>query len=221
MSLLQKIPSAKLMLAAVFTFASFPLATLAARIELLHFRFSFLILIFAALVSFILLVISVLKLSRAQQGEGKPLIIAIALTLIPLAVMGSNVIKVKQHPFIHDITTDFNNVPEFIAAKKDRKPEDHATEYEGEAISTLQQQGYPDLKPLMLDLPTSDALAKAESLVKERGWDILATQSENLPFTIEAVVTSALFGFKDDVIVRIREENGQTRLDMRSMSRQG
>ncbi len=46
--------------------------------------------------------------------------------------------------------------------------------------------------------------------------------NETLPFTIEAVDTSLLFGFKDDVVIRIssHKEAGSL-VDVRSMSRQG
>jgi uncharacterized protein (DUF1499 family) len=40
--------------------------------------------------------------------------------------------------------------------------------------------------------------------------------------TIEAVVTSRLFGFQDDVVIRVRPDGtGASRVDMRSKSRDG
>ena len=38
---------------------------------------------------------------------------------------------------------------------------------------------------------------------------------------IEATATSLLFGFKDDVVVRITDDMGVTRVDVRSKSRVG
>jgi uncharacterized protein (DUF1499 family) len=38
---------------------------------------------------------------------------------------------------------------------------------------------------------------------------------------IEAVDTSLLYGFKDDVVVRIQDAGDSTRVDVRSMSRVG
>ncbi len=38
---------------------------------------------------------------------------------------------------------------------------------------------------------------------------------------IEATVTTTWFGFKDDVVIRIQSDGGETLLDMRSKSRLG
>jgi uncharacterized protein (DUF1499 family) len=38
---------------------------------------------------------------------------------------------------------------------------------------------------------------------------------------IEATATSLFYGFKDDVVLRIKARDGGSRLDMRSMSRVG
>ena len=40
--------------------------------------------------------------------------------------------------------------------------------------------------------------------------------------TLEAVVTSRLFGFQDDIAIRVRpDSDGTSRIDMRSKSRDG
>ena len=51
------------------------------------------------------------------------------------------------------------------------------------------------------------------------GWEIVASNAAI--GVIEATATTTLFGFKDDVIIRLTAANGGTRVDMRSASRAG
>ena len=51
------------------------------------------------------------------------------------------------------------------------------------------------------------------------GWEIVSV-SEN-EGRIEATATTFWFGFKDDVVIRVREDSGGTRIDLRSVSRVG
>jgi uncharacterized protein (DUF1499 family) len=51
------------------------------------------------------------------------------------------------------------------------------------------------------------------------GWEIVAADSA--AGRIEATATSAWFGFKDDVVVRITPEGDGSRVDVRSVSRVG
>ena len=51
------------------------------------------------------------------------------------------------------------------------------------------------------------------------GWEIVLADKTN--GRIEATATTALFGFKDDVVIRLTESEGGTRVDMRSASRVG
>lgn len=221
MNLLQRLPAHKLQLAALITLVVYPLAILAARLEIWHFRNSFLLFIFAALIGFAVLVFSVLKLAKSAEGEAKPLVVALIATSMPLAFLGNSIFKAQNHPFIHDISTDTVNPPALVAATKDRVEGDHATEYEGEAIASLQKQGYPDLVGLKLALSPEDVFKMAKGIVQESGWALLAENSEELPFTLEAVDSTLLFGFKDDVVIRIQSADNGSLVDVRSMSRQG
>jgi len=51
------------------------------------------------------------------------------------------------------------------------------------------------------------------------GWDIVAQDAS--AGTLEATATTALFGFKDDVSIRLSADAGATKVDMRSVSRVG
>ena len=51
------------------------------------------------------------------------------------------------------------------------------------------------------------------------GWDIVARAPAE--GRIEAVATSAWFGFRDDIVIRIRPDGGGSKVDIRSKSRDG
>ena len=51
------------------------------------------------------------------------------------------------------------------------------------------------------------------------GWEIVAAVPEE--GRLEATDTTAWFGFKDDIVIRITPEGEGSRLDIRSMSRVG
>lgn len=227
MSALQKVPAIKLQWIALLLLAIYPIAIAAARLDIWHFRNSFLLFVVAAVAGFVVLVISVLKMSRGDRQDSKALVISVAATLIPLIFLGSNIVKAKDFPFIHDISTDVANPPMLMAAKTDRVDGDHGVDYQGPELAALQKAGYPDLAPLTLSDAPEKVFARSLSIIVGNGWDVLAKSNQQLPFTIEAVDTSMLFGFKDDIVVRIQQapvsEGGKplTVVDVRSMSRQG
>ena len=61
--------------------------------------------------------------------------------------------------------------------------------------------------------------SRALIAVDNMGWELVATAPES--GRIEATATTFWFRFKDDVVIRLREEDGQTRVDARSLSRVG
>jgi len=63
----------------------------------------------------------------------------------------------------------------------------------------------------------STVLAAVQAEMQDAGWQIIDVSQNR----IEATATTRWFGFKDDVVVRLSEEDGATRVDMRSASRLG
>lgn len=220
MSVLDKVPAQKLMLVAITLLAVYPLAVIAARLELWHFRNSFLLFIVAALASFVLLAIGLLKLSRGEKKGTLALVVAIIATLLPLSTLGSYVYKAQKYPFIHDISTDVEDAPQLKAAAKVRLETDHSVEYLAAEVAALQQKGY-NLAPLIVGQNPMNVFNTAKALMAGKGWDLLAHESLKMPFTLEASHTSLLFGFTDDIVLRIQATEKGTQVDMRSMSRVG
>ena len=74
-----------------------------------------------------------------------------------------------------------------------------------------------------IPLPPAQAFARAEAAARAMGGDIVAVSPQDL--RIEATDTSLLFGFKDDVVIRVAAladvSTASSRVDVRSLSRVG
>ncbi|MFP2769344.1 DUF1499 domain-containing protein [Oceanisphaera sp. KMM 10153] len=128
-------------------------------------------------------------------------------------------------PAIHDISTDTTEPPTLTAAARLRGAGDHSTDYEGEALARQQAATWPTLAPLVLPYPPAQVHRRVQALITQRGWTLTANGERQL----EAVAVSRLFGFRDDVAIRLRPVENEpgahtgvyTRVDMRSASRVG
>ncbi len=127
--------------------------------------------------------------------------------------------KAQALPRIHDITTDTEKPPSFVAILPLRKDAANPSEYGGPEIAARQRSGYPGIGPAILSLSANDAFQKALSTAIKMGWQIVdANQAEG---RIEATDTTFWFGFRDDVVIRITPERSGSRIDLRSVSRVG
>jgi len=78
----------------------------------------------------------------------------------------------------------------------------------------------PDIQPLVLQVTAEQAFTRALTAVRDLGWNVVSDDRE--AGRIEAVDTTFWFGFKDDVVIRVREVSaGSARIDVRSKSRVG
>jgi uncharacterized protein (DUF1499 family) len=122
-------------------------------------------------------------------------------------------------PPIHDITTDLADPPKFVRVAALRKSDDHPAAYDGPKVGEQQKAAYPDLAPLLLKAPRDKVFAAAQVALASMGLEVV--EADPAQGRIEATATSMLFGFKDDVVVRISSDAGVTKLDARSKSRVG
>jgi uncharacterized protein (DUF1499 family) len=121
-------------------------------------------------------------------------------------------------PHIHDISTDTANPPRFVAVLPLRAGAPNTTGY-GPDVAAEQRAGYPDIAPLLLDVPPAQAFERAQHVARTMGWDIVAVAPQDR--RIEATATTLLFGFKDDIVIRVAAQGSGSRVDMRSLSRVG
>jgi len=130
------------------------------------------------------------------------------------------VVKARSLPLIHDITTDTADPPEFVAALDLRQEGENDAAYAGEEIAAQQREAYPDIAPVMAPEAPDEAFARAQRAAEAMGWAL--TDVNRAEGRIEAVDTTFWWGFKDDIVIRVREaEGGGARIDIRSASRVG
>jgi hypothetical protein len=156
----------------------------------------------------------------AFRGPPAPLLATIALGLVAAGVPWFWRHRAEQVPPIHDITTDVRNPPKFVAVLPLRAKAPNPVAYGGHEVAEAQEKAYPDIRPLSLPaVPPGAAYARALAAVRAEGWELVAADSAD--GRIEATATTAWFGFKDDVVVRIQPDGAGSRLDVRSLSRVG
>jgi uncharacterized protein (DUF1499 family) len=122
-------------------------------------------------------------------------------------------------PAIHDITTDLEHPPGFVDVLPLRANAPNPASYGGAAVAAQQRAAYPDLTPLIIELPPAQVYALALAVARDMGWGIVAAVPAE--GRIEATDTTFWFGFTDDIVVRITPVEGGSRIDVRSVSRVG
>jgi len=170
----------------------------------------------AAYVATLGLVVSVIGavLSRpgARQRGLLLSLLGVAASLPVVAIGVQWEYATRTYPPINDISTDTDDPPVFWDMP-------NPTEYPGAETAALQRVAYPDLAPLILTVAPDRAYALALELVRDKGWEIVADEPKDS--RIEAVDRSFLYGFKDEIIIRIAASDGGARVDLRSRSRIG
>jgi len=154
--------------------------------------------------------------SRSAQG--------LVLVILGLVLAGAIYVPLKMKstaesvPAIHDISTDTANPPVFVALMEARKAAANGADYDP-ADAAEQQKAFADIQPFMSDKPPAEVFEKAKKVATDMGWEIAAAEPND--GRIEATDTTMWFGFKDDIVIRVRPEGEGSRVDVRSVSRVG
>ena len=191
------------------------------RLGLWEFRFGFSMMRWAVYlgVASAGLALLFLIIPGTRRGQAVWLLSALVIGLVVSYVPWSNLRQARSVPPIHDITTDTQNPPHFVAILPLRAGAPNPHGYDGEEVARQQKEAYPDIEPYRMNASAEDAYKNALTAAKEMGWEIITTAPE--AGRIEATATTLWYGFKDDVVVRISEDNGGSVIDVRSKSRVG
>ena len=154
-------------------------------------------------------------ISRRWALAGVAAVVGLAVAAVPWNLQRA----ARSVPPIHDITTDLQDPPQFVAVVPLRAGAPNPHEYLGGAVSDAQRAAYPDIQPLVLPVPPEQAFDRALAAARDLGWEVVA--SDRAAGRIEATDTTMWFGFKDDVVIRVQAQAGATRIDVRSKSRVG
>jgi uncharacterized protein (DUF1499 family) len=192
------------------------------RFDLWHFRTGFVILRYATFGGFAVLVLALIGTIMAQAKHLKAPrttgLVGLALGIIISGPPLYQYYLATHVPPIHDISTDLLNPPTYVAVPPLRAKDDNSLEISADT-QKKQAEAFPDLKSDLVAVPPEQALSRAEKVAKAMGWEIVAVDPK--AGRMEATATTLLYGFKDDVVVRITPEATGSRVDVRSASRVG
>jgi hypothetical protein len=211
---------------AVFSLAATILAIIIVRSGLLEVR--------PALATFAgALALSVIALLLAFAAfvviwrEGLPgmgyALTAIGIGLALLAYPSYLGIQAYRLPWIYDITTDPIDPPRFEALARIRPRDANPIIYAGLSAAEHQRNAYPDVESLEEDASPLAAYDAVLAVIAKRRWNVVARRppERGREGRIEAVARTAIMGFREDVVVRVRADGEGSRIDMRSSSRYG
>lgn len=145
-------------------------------------------------------------------------IVSLAMLSWPLAFLPT----MQNLPMINDLTTDSASPPQFQKLAGARGPKQTAYPVR---FAKLQAEAYPDITPIEIERSDEEAYDAVIRAVKN-GLKLKTVREEppngsGQPGYIEATDRTLLFGFYDDVSVRVRGDQNHARIDVRSASRVG
>jgi hypothetical protein len=155
---------------------------------------------------------------------------AMAISLLLLAYPAYLGIKAYRLPWIYDITTDPIDPPRYEALARARPRDANPLAYSGLYTAEQQRIAYPDIGPLGTTATPQAAYKAALTVMNKHKDSFLAPYWRVIDAReptgardgrIEAVAYSSMMGFRDDVVVRVREDPDGARIDARSSSRYG
>jgi len=171
------------------------------------------------------LLFGLIGLVRTAAPERRPVrpkaVAGLVLGLLVACPVGFTMWRWTSMPYpdINDITTDYDNPPEFV------KPPDMAADsmkYDRSKFQPVQSKEYAKLDPLRLDEKPEDAFAKVKTAAGTYpGWVIVFVDPGTR--TVEGIETSYLFRFRDDFVIQVRPgpDANSSLVEMRSRSRDG
>ena len=200
-----------------------PIGALGHRVGLWSYQSGFLLLGGGALLAISTAiggVVGLLLTLQAGRAEGRRrLVIGLLLGGAVVLLLGLELGNARTAPPLHDVSTDVGDPPGFDKAIALRGGDANPLDYDIAANAAKQQSAYPYLRSIRTNRPVESSFDRAIDVLRSMRLDIVNTDRDD--GVIEAVATSFWFGFKDDVVVRVRPRGEGATVDMRSASRVG
>lgn len=169
----------------------------------------------AVVLLLLFIVLAILPAFKSYRGD----IFKRGLLLLPGVVLLAGVLAGQGDiPAIHDISTDTLDPPTFTAAEEMRGDGANPLTIKPESIAA-QIASYPGIATIRNSEALEKNYDKAISTATALGWDIYHQDRQS--GVIEAVDSTAIMNFKDDIVIRLREVDSETLIDVRSVSRVG
>jgi hypothetical protein len=151
----------------------------------------------------------------------RAILVALALLAWPGYLLG----RALTLPLVNDLTTDLEEPPSFsrsraaLMARGGYQPPEFVPSDTESGLAV-----YRDLQGMTLESSAGEAYLAALKAVASLGWrivDQVPPGGRTGTGRIDAVATTTLFRFADDITIRVRPVAGETRVDIRSRSRVG
>lgn len=188
-----------------------------------HFRTGFTILTWAAwgglIAAAIALCGAMVALQRRQFRSAGLALFGLVAGMIIFVVPYSWQSTARAVPPIHDISTDLDHPPAFVAILPLRQNAPNPAGYGGSEVAIQQRAAYPDIKTVLLNARPEEAFTRALTAARDLGWKVVAVVPAER--RIELTDTTFWFGFIDDIVIRITPAADHSFVDIRSVSRVG
>jgi uncharacterized protein (DUF1499 family) len=166
--------------------------------------------------------VSIWQTGRKGVGLG---LAGLAVALVLLAYPAYLAVQAIALPVLNDISTDIDDPPSFSLSRKALAARHgFSPSFAEEGMRVLQANIYPDIQPVVLDLEGDEAYQAVLKAIAAQRWTIvddIKPGRRSYARHIDALARGPLLGFSDDVTIRIRPLAGQSRIDIRSVSRFG
>ena len=162
---------------------------------------------------------------RALRSELPPLAVGLAVSVVVLGAFALQLARLNSAPPIHQVSTDTMDPPPFhaIVAVRPRWANPHvydpAQPVGDDTLAEVQRRAWPELVTLRSPLGRDAALDRAARVLEGMGIEIVNV--DRAVGIVEGTDTTLWFGFKDDIVVRVRGEGDGSSIDARSISRVG
>lgn len=153
------------------------------------------------------------------SARGRGFGVGRTLALLAAMVFLFQAFGARGAPRINDFTTDPNDPPVFVFAATLPANAGRDLAYPA-SYAAIQRECCADLHAAKIAAPPEEALERAQRVAATMpSWKV--TTVDPAKGTLEAVSESKIFGFQDDIVVRVRPGDGGSIVDVRSKSRDG
>ncbi len=216
--------SQALLVGGVISILCLVVGALGSRLGLWDYLVGFFLLVcgivLAAGIAFLGVIAAIICWRKGLVEDRSSVLIGLVLSTLVLVQAGVQLSAAAAVPPIHNISTDIQDPPEFSALVPIRAAENaNPHTYDAAVLADIQREAYPGLETLSSLRSSEELMSLTQAVMRELGIEIVAVNTAL--GTVEGTATTFWFGFKDDVVVRIRESEGMRRVDIHSVSRVG
>jgi uncharacterized protein (DUF1499 family) len=167
-----------------------------------------------------LLAVLVALASGVQLLRGRAFGIGGVASLAAALIFAAAALRTGGGPRINDFTTNPGNPPVFVALKIVGPNPSRDMSYPAD-YAAVQTECCADLAPLNVAADPATTFERARKAAESmEGWEVVDASAAD--GRVEAIATTPLFGFKDDVVIRVTPgPDGGSVVDIRSKSRDG